>query len=158
MGESGMNDQYKKASEVVNALFSGFNSQGMNTANSIIRGWKETVGDKIASHSKIIDVNKGNLIVEVDHAGWSQQILLRKKQIITVLSTNFPDLNIRNIILRVVSECETPYVQTDEIVGSGVLRVTENEQDVEINQSMDDELKQVLERLKASIKKGKPME
>lgn len=153
-----MNDQYKKASEVVNALFSGFNSQGMNTANSIIRGWKETVGDKIASHSKIIDVNKGNLIVEVDHAGWSQQILLRKKQIITVLSTNFPDLNIRNIILRVVSECETPYVQTDEIVGSGVLRVTENEQDVEINQSMDDELKQVLERLKASIKKGKPME
>ena len=153
-----MNDKFKKASDVVNALFSGFNSQGMETANSIIRGWKETVGDKIASHSKIIDVNKGNLIIEVDHPGWSQQILFKKKQIITVLSTNFPDLNIRNIIIRVVSECITPYIQTNEVIGSGIPRVTEYEKDVEVNQSMDDELKQVLEKLKASIKKGKPTE
>ena len=153
-----MNDKFKKASDVVNVLFSGINTQGMETANSIIRGWKETVGDKIASHSKIIDVNKGNLIIEVDHPGWSQQILFRKKQIITVLSTNFPDLNIRNIIIRVVSECVTPYLQTNEVIGSGIPRVTENEKDIEVNQSMDDELKQVLERLKASIKKGKPIE
>ena len=158
MRENGMTDKFKKASDVVNALFSGLNTQSMETANSIVRGWKETVGDKIASHSKIIDVNKGNLIVEVDHPGWSQQILFRKKQIITVLSTNFPDLQIRNIILRVVSECVTPYVQSNEIIGSGIPRITENEKDVEINESMDDELKIVLERLKASIKKGKPTE
>jgi len=151
-------DKFKKASDVVNALFSGLNTQSMETANSIVRGWKETVGDKIASHSKIIDVNKGNLIVDVDHPGWSQQILLRKKQIIKVLSTNFPDLNIRNIILRVVSEGMTPYVQTSEMIGSGIPRITENDNDVEVDQSMDNELKTILEQLKASIKKGKPME
>ena len=153
-----MNRDFKKASEVVNALFSGISSQGMEKSNSIIRGWKETLGDKIASHSKIIDINKGNLIVEVDHPGWSQQILFRKKQIITVLSTNFPDLDIKNIILRVVSECRTPYVKNEEQIGSGIPRITESEKDVEVNQSMDDELIKVLEKLKASIKKGKPTE
>ena len=153
-----MNRDFKKASEVVNALFSGISSQGMEKSNSIIRGWKETLGDKIASHSKIIDINKGNLIVEVDHPGWSQQILFRKKQIITVLSTNFPDLDIKNIILRVVSECRTPYVKNEEQIGSGIPRITESENDVEVNQSMDDELIKVLEKLKASIKKGKPTE
>ena len=152
-----MSNEIRKASEVLGSLFSNFDTNGMQQTNSFVKSWKEIVGEKIASHSKVIDVDKGTVIVEVDHPGWSQQILFSKKQILYHLARNYPDLKIKNVIMRVVSECPSPYVKQEIRVGAGVPRVEEIDQDVEISDSMNDELRSVLERLKKSIKKGKPV-
>jgi len=153
-----MSKEFRKASEVITSLFSGFDSAGMRQSNSFVKSWKEIVGDKIAAHSRIIDVDRGTIIVEVDHPGWSQQIQFCKKQIIYGLSRNYPDLQIKNVIMRVVSECRTPYEKQDVPVGAGLPRVEESETDVALPDDMDGELKAVLEKLKKSIKKGKPTE
>jgi hypothetical protein len=153
-----MSEQFRKASDIVSALFSGLERESLERSNSLVRGWKETVDPKVAAHSRIVDLDKGNLIVEVDHPGWSQQLLLSKKRILDSLSRSFPDLEFRNLVIRVVSECKEPYKKTDEVVGSGIPRAAEEEPDVEVRQDVDDELKNVLEKLKNSIRKGRPTE
>lgn len=172
-----MSGEFKKASDIVNALFQGFNDSGMQQASSFMRSWREVVGDKIASHSRVIDVDKGCIVVEVDHPGWSQQILFIKKRAIDQLSRSFPELGIRNMAIRVVSECKTPYKRQEAAVGSGLPRASGSvpagsgsargpdgqtvsaqpsaEPDVPLRQDLDDDLKAVLGRLKESIRLGK---
>lgn len=157
-----MSEQYRKASEVVAALFSGLEQESLDRSNNLVRGWKETVGAKIAAHSKVIDLSKGNLIVEVDHPGWSQQIVLDKKRIVQTISKMFPGLEFRNIVIRVVSECKEPYRAETVVVGEGIPRSVSEEipeetdgADVAVREDMDDELKAVLSRLKDSLSKGK---
>lgn len=151
-----MSKDFRKASEVVSALFSGIDPTALAKANSFSRGWKESVGERIASHSKVVDVDKGSIIVEVDHPGWSQEIQFRKDHIIRTLSSSFPEFGIKNLVLRVTSECKTPYARPKAMVGEGIQRVTEDVPDVAISDSVSDDLKDVLSRLRESIKKGKP--
>ena len=150
-----MKNDYRMAADVVNKFFSGISTDKMQEANGFFRSWNEVVGDNIAPHSKVIDVDRGAVIVEVDHPGWAQQLQLRKKQIILQLSRSFPALQIKNLIIRVESECSTPYHKEELTVGAGIPRIEEEPSAVEIKESMNENLKEVLERLKQSIKKGK---
>lgn len=163
-----MNNEFRKASDVLNALFSGFDAKGLTQASTFIQSWKEVAGDKISAHSKVLDVDRGNIVIEVDHPGWSQQILYRKKQMLTSLSRAFPELEIKNIIIRVSTECKNPYARTTGKIGEGLareapVRIKRAEEDgndvpdVEIRADFDDEMKDIFTRLKNSIKKGKPV-
>lgn len=38
--------------------------------------------EKQAAHSKLLDIKHQTAVIEVDHPGWSQQILLNKKYIL----------------------------------------------------------------------------
>lgn len=157
-----MANDFRKASDVLNALFSGFDSDGLRQSNSFIRGWKETVGDKVSAHSRVVDVDKGILTVEVDHPGWNQQIQYMKKRIIGSLSRSFPELGIVSIAVRVKSETAAPYQRQTGRVGEGLTRSSDEktevfeEKDVAVNESLSPELQDVFARLKASIKRGKP--
>lgn len=151
-----MSKEFKKASEIISTLFNGLNINQMEQSNLFIKNWKEIVGDKIASHSSIIDVDRGVVIVEVDHPGWSQQIQFKKKQILYNLSKNFPELNIKNLVMRVSTICDTPYVKQTVEVGSGIPRIEENNTENEVPSNMNDDLRVLFEKLKKSIKKGKP--
>ncbi len=147
---------YRKAADLVSALFDGMMNKEMNQSMSFIRGWKSVVGDKLAAHSKIIDLDRGSIIVEVDHPGWSQQILLQKKRIVSSLSRSFPELQIQNIQIRVLSECSAPYVKEATPIGEGLHRNSEEETDVSVNAELPDELQDLFSKLKESIRKGKP--
>lgn len=151
-----MSKDFRKASDLINVLFDGFNVNGMEKANAFFRSWKELVGEKIGAHSRIVDVSRGAVIVQVDHPGWSQQIQFRKSAILASLSRSYPELGIKTLVLRVAAECDPPYKRPDAPVGEGVPRRDEEVQaDIPINQQLNDELKDVLSRLKESIRKGK---
>ena len=151
-----MSKEFRKASDLINVLFDGFNTPGMEKANAFFRSWKELVGEKIAAHSRIVDVSRGAVIVQVDHPGWSQQIQFRKAAILASLSRNYPELGIKTLVIRVVAECDPPYKRPETTIGEGVPRSKEEVQaDIPINQQLNDELKDVLSRLKESIRNGK---
>lgn len=157
-----MPNEFRKASDVLNALFSGFNSEGMRQSNEFIRGWKEAVGEKIAAHSKVIDVDRGVLVIDVDHPGWNQQLQYVKKRVIASISRSFPELGINSIAVRVKTVCATPYARQEGPPGKGLKRVvekdeTENVADASVNENLDPELKDLFMRLRESIKKGKPV-
>jgi hypothetical protein len=62
--------------------------------------WKAVVGEHLASHSRVVDLDKGILIVEADHPGWIQLLQLRQTQALNALARRFPDLPLRGIAFR----------------------------------------------------------
>ena len=110
-----MSKEFRKASEIVSALFNGLDASGIEKANSFFRSWRELVGDKIGAHSKIVDVDRGAVIVEVDHPGWSQQIQFRKAGILAALAREYPELGIKTLVIRVVAEYLEPDVRVNPL-------------------------------------------
>lgn len=151
-----MDKKVRTAGEIISRLFESIEQENFEQSNQFIKSWKAVVGERIASHSKVIDVNKGVLVVEVDHPGWSQQLLLTKKKILRELSGQFPELAIKTMSIRVSSVCTGSYIRQEEPVGSGIPRKPQEEPVPELDISLDDPLQNVLKKLRDSMKKGKP--
>ncbi len=62
--------------------------------------WRSVVGERLAAHSRIIDLEKGILIVEAEHPGWIQLLQVRQTQTLDALKERFPDLDIRGIAFK----------------------------------------------------------
>lgn len=101
-----MDQSCKKASDFLKVILNGLIDEKISKADSVLRLWKKAVGEKIASHSRIIDISNGNLLVETDHPGWSQQILFRKKRILEDLNRSIPEFDIKNLLVRIRSSGE----------------------------------------------------
>lgn len=159
-----MAKNFHTAGETISKLFSALENEKFEQANSFLKNWETIVGERFSSHSRVIDVNKGCIIVEVDHPGWSQQIQFVKKRVIKELRENFPELDIKTLAIRDASVCKNPYERQTGTIGEGIVRkkstveanFKENEDSVKIDEELDDPLKDVLSRLRESIKKGKP--
>lgn len=69
--------------------------------SSIREQWKETMGDFLALHTRPAGLQRGVLTVEVDHSAFLHEIsLLHKKLMVERLRVRFPELNIRDVKLR----------------------------------------------------------
>lgn len=102
----------QSAGDVLNNLFSevlAFSSGKVFSEAegvSLERGWKTVlysihgygeerdIGEKLAAHSRIIDLKNDVLFLETDHSGWIQLFGLYKKRILTALKKEFPELKI----------------------------------------------------------------
>jgi len=113
---------FKKASELIKTLVEGVRLEHGEEYYSLFNGWERTVGTDIASHSKVKEIEKGTLIIAVDHPGWAQMIHLKKKGILYSCRKNYPELNIRDIhiildrdeVKRAKADTETESVQMEE--------------------------------------------
>ncbi len=151
-----MSHDVKKASEIVSNLFNQIDSDTAQTASRFISFWAEIAGADISAHSKVIDVDKGMILVEVDHPGWSQMLSFNKKRILHALDVQFPELKLKNMVIRIHDTKEAPYTLPKKRVGEGVKRdKKEDEPDIAVKENLDEPLKEVLLRLKNSIRKGK---
>lgn len=87
----------KKAGDLVNIFFNEVQKKQGQQYNSFHDSWEKIAGDKIGLNSEIRDVIDENLIIEIDHPGWKQLILLKEKYIIKKINKEFPDLPIKKI-------------------------------------------------------------
>jgi predicted nucleic acid-binding Zn ribbon protein len=74
-----------------------------NPYDPLFRGWKEIAGEALASHSRLIDVRNGMLLVEVDHPGWLQMLQLRKSALLAAARRAAPEASIEGIRMRLAS-------------------------------------------------------
>lgn len=101
------------ASEIISRIFTNIEKSEIENGNKVLRAWKSTVesirnnsenghnlGKNLASHSRIIDLKNGVLLVEVDHSGWIQILKIYQKYIITGLKKHVPYLKIDSITFR----------------------------------------------------------
>ena len=98
-----------KAGAFLDSFFSFFNFQDGKKYVSFFSSWQKIVGDDkdgegIFSHSKITDINKGALLVEVDHPGWMQQLRMRQERILKKIASEYPDLGIKTLHYKLVPE------------------------------------------------------
>lgn len=101
-GISVQNDVKKLSDLIVNYL----DKVGLFEQSKVLEvyaSWASIVGEKQAAHSKLIDIKHQIALIEVDHPGWSQQILLNKKYILRNFQKKYPQLEVKNISVIVSS-------------------------------------------------------
>jgi predicted nucleic acid-binding Zn ribbon protein len=62
--------------------------------------WPEIVGDAMAAHARLTDVQEGFLIVDVDHPGWIQMVRLRQAALLDAARRAAPGASVEGIRLR----------------------------------------------------------
>jgi len=91
----------RQAKEVLSKLLDE-NSRGKGASySSVFRGWRDLAGLSLADHSRVYEIRHNNLFVEVDHNGWMQILLLRKARILSKLRHRYPELEIRDLKIRI---------------------------------------------------------
>jgi predicted nucleic acid-binding Zn ribbon protein len=74
---------------------------GGNPYDQLFARWEEIVGNKMASHARLVDVRNGILVVEVDHPGWLQMFRLRQDALLETVRGALPDVLLEGIRVRV---------------------------------------------------------
>ena len=142
-GISVQNDVKKLSDLIVNYL----DKVGLFEQSKVLEvyaSWASIVGEKQAAHSKLIDIKHQIALIEVDHPGWSQQILLNKKYILRNFQKKYPQLEVKNISV-IVSSYYKPahYFENTEKRNKVVADPVKTELPLEVQEAF--------ERLKLSI-------
>jgi predicted nucleic acid-binding Zn ribbon protein len=66
----------------------------------LFREWKKVAGESLAAHCRLVDVQDGMLLVEVDHPGWLQMLQLRKSALLEAARKAAPQGNIQGVRMR----------------------------------------------------------
>jgi len=74
-----------------------------NPYDPLFSGWGGIAGGALASHARLLDVQNGILLVEVDHPGWLQMAQLRKDALLAAARRAAPLAGIDGIRFRVGS-------------------------------------------------------
>lgn len=104
-------NQLISAEDMITRVFRNLDSETIEKAGKISAIWSKVVrgikntrdefyGDKIASHSEVVEFKNGQLLVEADHPGWIQAIQLHSKFIIRGMNMNMKDFKVDSIVFR----------------------------------------------------------
>jgi len=63
----------------------------------LLDAWADVVGERIAAHSRAVDLQDGVLQVDADHAAWRQELTLLFPEILRRFRTRFGDGAVREI-------------------------------------------------------------
>jgi len=115
----------KKAGDLLNVYFDDIQRAEGEQYSNFQNSWENIAGKKIGINSKIKDVVDGNLIIEIDHPGWKQLIMMKEKGIIRAINKDFPQLHIKKIKF---------YFKNNSVK---VVKPLEKRENVEINPTED---------------------
>ncbi len=90
----------KKAAEILARLLEK-GPAGAPPFHALFGGWQEIAGPSLAEHCRAYEVRHHSLLVEADHPGWMQLLLMQKKAILARIRQRFPQLELRDIRVRV---------------------------------------------------------
>ncbi len=86
----------KKAAEILARLLEK-GPPGTPAFHSLFGGWQELAGPSLAEHCRPYEVRHHALLVEADHPGWMQLLLMQKKPILARIRQRFPELELRDL-------------------------------------------------------------
>lgn len=101
------------ASEMITRIFKNISPSKIEQGNKVFNVWKqivesiksnsingENIGKNMASHSRVVDLDNGILLVEADHPGWIQMLGSYKKYILRGFEMKVPELKINSLAFR----------------------------------------------------------
>ena len=71
---------------------------------SLFGAWSSIVGSRLAAHSRIVDIDKGILIVEAEHPVWIQLLQFRQSSIYEDFANRYPKFGLRGIAFRLSAQ------------------------------------------------------
>ncbi len=90
----------RKAGELVERLMGPKTADEAQGWARFFSSWNSSVGERLAAHSRPVDVRNGIVLVEAEHPGWIQLLQLKQESLLAQLKKAFPDLGIRGIAFR----------------------------------------------------------
>lgn len=93
-------------SKLVNSVFDSIKIVDAEHSVRVLTLWQEVTeslygrGSFLSSHSRIIEMNNGTLLVEADHSGCITLLQMYKRTIIKALKKRAPELEIKNMVYR----------------------------------------------------------
>ena len=91
------------AGNILSALFDEQFVKKAEGYSKLHNSWEEITSrnglPSAAAHSRIKELNKGILYIEIDHPGWKQIIQTKQSQILNDYCRSFPNLDISGISL-----------------------------------------------------------
>lgn len=123
----------------------------------MFRSWRRIVGDRIADHAEPVDIRSHALVVEADHPGWVQMVMMERTRIIRRINREFPQLGITGLHVRVTGQ------RTEKAESAAndtpVPEATENPPSASDSEALkkieDGDLRDSLSRLRRSLKPSK---
>lgn len=87
----------RKGSDIISDILGGVQHDALRKASSLFRSWRDLVGQDIAAHSRIVDVDNGCVIVAADHPGWLQLIQMKRSAMLKKIRASYPELNVKDM-------------------------------------------------------------
>ena len=84
----------KRAGDVLTELLRRARIQLDNPHSSMARSWPAIVGEDLASHAHLADVDRGRMLVEVDHPAWLQLLQMQERRIVREVARRYPQLGV----------------------------------------------------------------
>ena len=94
----------KSVSDLISKYFDKETTSKGASYGNFRSAWRDLAGERLAGHSRPVDVRHGVLIVETEHQGWSQLLQYQQERILDEIKRKFPELEIRAIAWRLASE------------------------------------------------------
>jgi hypothetical protein len=92
----------KNVSSLLSSFFDEEKLRRGERYSDFFSSWPALVGERLAAHSRVADVDKGFLVVEAEHPGWIQLLQLRQSAILEAVARRFPELGLRGIVFRLL--------------------------------------------------------
>lgn len=103
-------DDLQNFSSVINNVFNVIQLDSAGQAHKILSAWEKVLlsikaynpneGQNLVSHSRIVDLKNGILLIEADHPGWIELLQMRKKYILKGMQMRAPDMEIKTLAFR----------------------------------------------------------
>ena len=158
-----MNNDYRKANEILTNIFDNLSQNLLKDSANITNGWKyvlssiksrnnKNIGELLISHTRVVDLKNGILLVETDHPGYIQTLQMYNSYIIRGINKKYPELEIKTLSFRLKG---TNFELKDIKEKTNEEKYTEEEIESKttIRSDLPEELKIKFEELKKEIKK-----
>lgn len=97
-----MDDSYiRKARDIISAVISPDVADQAGQWVGFFSAWGKAAGERLAAHSRPVDIRNGILLVEADHPGWIQLLQMEQEYVLKRLQRDFPKLGIKGMGFRV---------------------------------------------------------
>lgn len=161
-----MSEPYRKVEEIISNIFENISTDKMNDNLNMISSWKsvlmsinsrtnKNIGNLLVSHTKVIDLKNGVLLIETDHPGYIQTLQMYNSYILKGLKQKVPELEIKTLSFRLKgSTFKLPEIEMDK---NSFQNINEKElkKNFEVNNDLPDDLRENFNKLKKEIDKIK---
>jgi hypothetical protein len=150
MGDS----RIKDISSLLSSFFSEENLIRGEHFTNVFSSWTSIVGQRLAAHSRVTNVEKNLLVVEADHPGWIQLLQLRQSSILENVVHRYPELGLRGIIFRLVGQSPPVFPESGVISPKDPTPISDSDGEKmsqQLEKITDPEFKALFAELKKAI-------
>lgn len=161
-----MSEPYRKIDEIISNIFENISTDKMNDNLNMISSWKsvllsinsrtnKNIGNLLISHTKVIDLKNGVLLIETDHPGYIQTLQMYNSYILKGLKMKVPELEIKTLSFRLKG---TNFQLAEIEKQENKLKTIDKQEltkDFQVNDDLPDDLKENFNKLKKEIDKIK---